>query len=158
MFKTLFVGVWVAVVLTATSMVSSGKLDSLMGGNGADGKPDIKVETAKLDPISVSLIRDGKVIGYLILETAFTYPAKSKAAKLPMNMIFQDAIVDLVFSDQEIDVDRLDKFDLEQFRKRLKERVDSQVGFDVVQSVMIQRIDYLTLKDVRDNKLRNFAE
>lgn len=158
MFKSLFVGIWVVVVLAATVLVSSGKLDAMLAGDGSGEKKQVALETAKLDPISVSMIRDGKVIGYLILETAFTYPAKGKAAKLPLNIIFQDAIVDLVFSDKEIDVDRLDKFDLGKFRKEVKAKVDAEVGFEVVQNVMIQRIDYLTLKDVRDNKLRNFTE
>ena len=158
MFKSLFVGIWVALILTTTSMVTSGQLGMLMGGGEKDDKRSVKLETAKLDPISVSMIRNGKVIGYLILETAFTYPAKGKAAKLPIKMIFQDAVVDLVFSDQKIDVDRLDKFDLASFRERLRKRVDTQLGFEAIHDVLIQRIDYLTLKDVRDNKLRNFTE
>ena len=158
MFKSLFIGIWVAGVLTATTLFSSGQLASLMGGGEDAKKFGGKVETVKLDPVSVSMIRQGKVIGYLILETAFIYNAKKEIAKLPLNVIFQDAMVDMVFSDSEIDVDRLDRFDLNGFRENLKMKINKQMGMETVFDVLVQRIDYLTTDDVRDNKLRNFTE
>ena len=154
MIKLIFVGTWVVIVLSASVFVSSGKHNELLGGGDGDGKPKVKVETLKMNPVSIALIREGRVKGYLVVEPAFTYTMESKKNDTPIGLFFQDALVNYLFNNDEIDTERLEKFDLVTFRQNLKKDVNKKLDGIAVEEVLIQRIDYLSIDEVRDNKLR----
>jgi len=154
MIKLIFVGTWVVIVLSASIFVFSGKHTELLGGGEEAGKVKAKVETLKMDPVSIALIREGKVKGYLVVEPAFTYTMEGKKTDVPIGLFFQDALVNYLFNNDEIDTERLEKFDLATFRTNLKNDVNANLDGIAIDEVLIQRIDYLSIDEVRDNKLR----
>ncbi|MEM7069736.1 MAG: hypothetical protein AAF478_12720 [Pseudomonadota bacterium] len=155
MFKFVFIGVWVVIVFSASIFVASGKHTEFLGGGGDGEKGQVPVETMKMLPMSVALIREGTVKGYLVVEPAFTYILENKKSKIPIDLYFQDALVNYLFNNEEIDVERLEKFDLIAFRERIKVGLNAELEGASIDEVLIQRIDYLSVQEVRDNKLRS---
>ena len=155
MVKVILIGIWVVVVFAASIFVASGKHTELLGGGDSSEKPIVKLETIKMDPMSVALIREGVVKGYLVVEPAFTYAMENKKSNLPIKLYFQDALVEYLFNNKEIDVERIEKFDLVGLRKKLKESLNAELQGASIHDVLIQRVDYLSVDQVRDNKLRS---
>ena len=150
MIKQLITGIWLVAVLSGTTLFASGKLFPADDGK----KKAEKIAHLNLEPISVALIRAGSVKGYLIVEPAMTYVAEGKKMTQPLDLLLQDAVVGVLYSNEEIDTDRLEKFDLEKFRTDLRDKLNTKLKKEMVREVLIKRIDYLTVDEIRDNKLR----
>ncbi len=150
MLKQIITGIWLVAVISGTTLFASGKLFPAGDGKGKHEK----LAHIDLEPISVALIRSGSVKGYLIVEPAMTYVAKGKKNTQPLDLLLQDAVVGTLYSNEEIDTDRLEKFDLDKFRIELREKLNAKLQAPTVREVLIKRIDYLTIEEIRDKKLR----
>ena len=137
-------------ILSGTTLFASGKLFPADAGK----KKAENVAHLDLEPIAVALIRSGSVKGYLIVEPAMTYVAKGKKLTQPLDLLLQDAVVSILYSNEEIDTDRLEKFDLDKFRTDLRDKLNAKLKADTIKEVLIKRIDYMTADEIRDNKLR----
>ncbi len=126
-----------------------------MMGSDEDGKAIAKIEVIEMQPVSVALIREGSVQGYIIVEPAFSYLYDiGKNSTIPLELVFQDALTSAVFNNDEVDVDRLDKLQLEGFRTNIKDRFNDRYGSDVLAEVFIRRVDFISVDAIRDRKLR----
>ncbi|MBL4891719.1 MAG: hypothetical protein JKX91_07830, partial [Rhizobiaceae bacterium] len=112
-------------------------------------------ETIKLETIVVPIVRSSAVQGYLILDSAYTVNIEvASSLTVPIEFVLRDIINGSIYGNSDIDIYRLERFDLEKFQKRVVEDINAKLGKKVVHNVMIQRLDFMTKEEIRDQQLR----
>ncbi|MEM8649724.1 MAG: hypothetical protein AAGF54_04280 [Pseudomonadota bacterium] len=111
-----------------------------------------KLEHISLQPLSIVLIRDNTVKGYILIEASFSVDSdKKKKLSVPIELIAQNAINSSILNDKKIDIERLDEFNIDEFQNRLKSYVNKKLDKMVVHDVLIQRIDFIKSNNVRSS-------
>ena len=114
-----------------------------------------KLEHVKLNPMSITIIRNSEIQGYVIIEAAFTISEEDKNnLSIPVEILLKDAINHSIFQNAELDINRLEKFDSTSIQKDIVVALNEKLGDGTIHDVLIQRIDFISTEDVRDNKLR----
>ena len=157
MFKFIILGVWVNITVAIAVLFSSGKASSLLGMEETKEGSKKNIETLVLPPISAALIRRNGVIGYFIIEVAFSHVVDKKNAGLPIEPIFRNAVISSLYANPDIDETQLEALNFEDLQQRIKNEVKEKAGDGLLETVLIQSIDYRTIEEIRDNKLRRLT-
>ena len=106
--------------------------------------------------MSVPIIRNNEVRGYILIEAVFTINPEV-ASKLPFPVEYQirDAVYETLFSDREIDIFQLDKLDTGREKEKIRETANAKFP-ELVGDIKIQYFDFLSKDEVRDMKMRRF--
>lgn len=153
MIKSLFAGLWVLSILSGSTYFFFQQASMKADGEHGDKAP--KTELMKLDTISVSMFHDESVRGYLVLDVTISLiTAVKKTKNVPVDVYLKSELIASILNDKNLDAMNLEKFDLATFRSKLVEDVNASLGFELVEEVLITKMDFLTIDDVRDMKLR----
>ncbi len=155
MVKFLLIGIWTCGLLSVSVFY-------FVSNQSAENQPVEKVgkyfgglDYVKLDPVSVTIIRDKEIRGYLIIEAVFTIKQSTKdKLSVPVEFLLQDIIIGTMHGNADIDIFRLERFDVESFRKNLLDKINAKVGDNTIYDILIQKIDFISKDDVRDLNLR----
>lgn len=158
MFKFIILAVWINLALSGAILFSSGKYKELMGGGDKGKTAEKSLVTTALPPISVALIRDSSVVGYLILEVAFRHAEAGKSGNIPFDILFRNAVVNSVYGNPRIDEAQLEHLDLDDLRSGILKAFNKKAGAGIVHDVLIQSVDYRSIEEIRDNKLRRLSQ
>lgn len=155
MIKLLATGIWVAMVLAGSVIL----FDDTKSDAGS-AKPELAdyfggFDYVKLEPISISIVRDNQVRGYLVLDVVFTVDGSEKfKPSVPLEYLLNDAILMSVYENNDLDIFRLEKFDLKKFQNKLLKDINDKLGESVVNEILIQKIEFISKDDVRDLQIR----
>lgn len=156
MIKPLLIGIWTAALLSGSAIFfgnQAANQDSSKDSNA--GSLFSQVEFVTIEPLSVAIIRENQVKGYLIVDAVFTMePGAREEFSIPVSYLLRDLITGSISRNKEIDIYRLDKFDLDSFQAKLKTDINTKMGDEKVRDVLIQQIDFFSNEDIRDNQLR----
>ena len=153
MIKTIMAGIWAAAVLSGSVWFfgqpapppNEEEMGEFFG----------LLETIKLETIVVPIVRSSAVQGYLILDSAYTINTEiASSLTVPIEFVLRDIINGSIYGNPDIDIYRLERFDLDKFQKRVVEDINVKLGKRVVHNVMIQRLDFMTKEEIRDQQLR----
>ena len=156
MFKTLFVAIWTAALLsgsawffgTTTEMTEAEKMESESGYFGG-------LEYVDLGTQNITMIRDNEIQGYLLLDVVFTISkAEIPTLSVPVEYLLRDMVIRETSENKDIDLYKLSNFDLDVFQKELGSKVNKKLGKETVHEVLVQKIDFLSVDAVRDLQLR----
>ncbi|MCF3639547.1 hypothetical protein LXM94_06150 [Rhizobium sp. TRM95111] len=144
MIKLIATGVWVCIVTLASvyfslQMAAAPKIDQ----EAADRQAALEVVNGNVSTIPV--IADGEVKGHFLAR--LTYVANRElAAKqaVPVAQMITDQLYSVLIGKKMIDVDNLQSFDLDLFRKTVKDGLNERFGEEVVADVLVEQIDYIT--------------
>ena len=152
MIKVLLAGIWSVALLSGSFYFFGGN----MADPGAEGGDQaVKLEHVKLETMSITIIRDNILQGYLILDVSFELDEKNrKVFSAPVELILMDAVNKNVFTDKQINIDRLDQFDFEDFKIKVKKTVNAKLGEAYANDVLIERLDFISYDEIREKKLR----
>jgi hypothetical protein len=147
MVKLLAAGLWAAMVALGASY---GAVTWKTGGTIAsvavakDGTSIEGLESHKLDPLTVPMIRDGKVAGYVLAKLAFTADAKSVHGMSvdPAAFVTDEAFRE-IYSNGQIDFSRLEKYDLARLSDTIKSNVNQRFGTALVHDILFVEINYV---------------
>lgn len=155
MFKSLFIGIWACAILAGSSW--------FFIGQPADEKSSPKepasyfggLDYVKLDPLTVTIIRNNEIRGYIIVDAVFTVKQSVQAqSSVPIKFILQDSIIESLHGNPSIDVFRLKKFDLPSFQELLVTNMNNKLGKKAIYEVLIQKLDFISKEDIRDLHMR----
>lgn len=145
-------GVWVcAVTLTSAYF---GVMWPRSGTPAADSK-DRHSQPADLTPvrtrmISVPVVAEGAIRGYVVAQFTFTAPAKlMKHLPIKPDLFVVDEAFQLIFSGKTIDFRHFRKQDLPALAKQITENVNQRLGMHVVEDVLVQELSYVPKDSVR---------
>jgi hypothetical protein len=155
MIKFLAVGIWTILLLSGSVY--------LFYGNKKTSQEELieksaylgKLEVVKLEPMSITIIRQNKLQGYVILDISFTIETSKKAKlSVPAELLLRDVVNSSVFGNTEIDINHLDRFDFKKFKEHVLKKIHNRFGKDYISDVLIERIDFINNDSIRDKKLR----
>jgi hypothetical protein len=148
MIKAVFLGLVAAAAAIAAEMAT----DQVVALREArpTATVDKNTEARKTHEINVPRIKDGAVKGYAVMLLSYTVDLKAlKTAAMAPDSILVDEAFRYVYSDDTIDFDHLDRFDLPKMSKAVARAVNARVKADVVIDVGVQEFTYAPLSDTR---------
>lgn len=157
MIKMLFAGAWVAALLTGSVMFFSSSNSSTQEGHEKGGESAFfgGLDYIKLDPMSISLVRDNAVRGYLLLSAAYTIDSSAAAdLSVPLDFVLKDVILTSIHQNETLDVFKLSGFDTVQFQDQLETDINEKLGRKIVHEVLVLKLEFISIEDVRDMQLR----
>lgn len=145
MSRIFLIGLWVCVV---TLLSAYGAAWWLVNGGVANPDADPTwegLQYVKTEPINVPMIRDGKLMGYSVLELVFTADStRLKEAPVPPDLFVTDEAFRTIYGDDSIDLDHIQRYDLKAFADGIRQRVNVRLKSDTLQEVLVDQISYFS--------------
>jgi hypothetical protein len=149
MVKLLVIGI---TVLLATL---GGSYGALLFSADTHGEPVKKVEVmqqVKLDPISVPVVRGGKIGGYVLVRSAFTASeAELKTGKDMLTLYFTEALFKTIYEEPAFDFTAMKPVQLDAFRKRVLASANGRLGQEKITDAAFESLNFLTAEEVRSH-------
>jgi hypothetical protein len=145
MIKLLIAGVWICLVTFASAYF-------VANWQAQAGAPEPKkpepffegIEYHNLAPITVPMINNGVVQGYVVARLTFTSETKV-LHQFPGDV--QPFLVDETFralyEDGKIDMRNIQKYDMASLLKTVKKNVNERLGLDLVKDVLVTELNYV---------------
>jgi hypothetical protein len=154
--KVIASGVWVCLVTLAASYAA---VSWKASHRAPDSEPDKKVtgavEYIKPRQISVPIIVDGALQGYVVAQFVFTLNAHVlKRLSVETQAFLHDEAFRAIYAGEAIDFRRLKKQDLSALSKKIAENVNKRFEADLVREVLIQELSYVPKDQVRGGPRR----
>lgn len=149
MIKFLLVGIWgMAVALGAAWGTSYWQAHRTAGAAHAKGHGGL--ETVKPKSMTVPVIVDGAITGYVVVQLVFTVEKEAvKTISGGVESFLVDEAFRAIYSAELFDPRRARKADLVTMAGQLREAVNKRFGSHLVQDVLIQEMSYVAKDDVR---------
>lgn len=150
MLKYIFVGVWVcAVTLGSTYGVMYWKAQKQQAA-AHPTETKVVLEQIKTKTISVPLVLNGTVQGYVLAQFTFTIEA-SVLDSLPVkpDLYLVDEAFRLIYAGEAIDFRTLRKPDVAALGRLIKDAVNKRLGTELVKEVFVQELNYLPKEQFR---------
>lgn len=145
MIKLIIVGVWAVVVALGSSYAAI----SMSGGSEeavAEDQSDYYagLDYRSTDAITVPMISDKKLQGYIIARFVYTIDGKvaEKLAVPPEPFVLDEAFRRL-YASENFDFDNPQRYDLTALTTVIKTSVNERYGKELVHEVLIEQFDYI---------------
>ncbi|MFY9657983.1 MAG: hypothetical protein WAK01_15625 [Methylocystis sp.] len=146
MIRLILMGVW-AISITVGSGYAFHHLHRLHE-NSAGGGPAAALETHKTREINIPKIRNGAIQGYAVTQLSYVVDsAVEKKAGLPSEVFVADETFRLIYDDESIDFNRLEKVNLSQLAHSLVKNVNVRLRAEVVKDIAFQEFTFLPFSE-----------
>ncbi len=153
MIKLIATGIWVCAI-TLASVYFSMKMAAAPSAEDDAAALRAQQEQVPGRVVTLPVISDGEMKGYFLTNISYTANKEALAKiTLPVSEILTDELYTLLVGNNLIDITKAKSFDLEEFRKTVKEGMNRRLGGDVITDVLIEQIDYLAKSDIHPNKI-----
>ena len=152
MIKLVAVGLWVCAVTLASGFAAvswqAGRLPQPEGASLFGG-----LSTVKTRLISVPIIAEGAVQGYVVTQLVFAVESSIlKRLAIKPDLIIVDEAIRTIYAGDGIDFRHLTKQDLPLLAKTLAGNVNTRVGAKLVEEVLIEELNYIAKDQVRTGR------
>jgi len=142
---------WVLVVLGISTWFFS--MDRLPAPPSS-GK-DVNEELAEIGQMSVPMVRDREIRGYLLLTVGVGIDSGKKSkSNVPIDIVARDAIIQTIYNNPDIDVFQLDKLDLVKLKADIVANINAgaKEGEQIATNVYLNEIYFIPIEDIRARK------
>lgn len=147
MIKTTIVGLWVCAVTIAAGYFGT----TWQAEKHNDDETSLaKMTQVKVRPLSVPVVKEGKVSGYIVAQ--FSYIAKAETVKqltVSPEAFLLDAAYKGLYTGKEFDLAKLDKNSWSGLAKTVKEQVNARYGSEVLHDVLLEDFGFVAAGSVR---------
>lgn len=149
MIKLVAVGLWICAVTLASGFAAvSWKTGALPEPAGVGLFEDLV--TVKTRLISVPVIADGEVQGYVVTQLAFAVDASLlKRLSVKPDLILVDEAIKTIYAGGDIDFRRMTRQDLPALTRELAESANARFGARLVHEVFVKELNYVPKDQVR---------
>jgi flagellar basal body-associated protein FliL len=150
MIRYLLIGVWACVVTAGAAYGTATYL------SGAEPEKPITeafggIDYVKLEPLSVPVIRDGEVIGYVVTRIVYAIDtATQKKLGVAPDPFIADETFRTVYAKDPVNPRKPEKYDLETLAATIRKNVNARFKAEVVRDVLIQQFDFVDRTQLRD--------
>lgn len=108
------------------------------------------VETVRTRMISVPVVADGAIHGYVMAQFTFTVDSKiMKHLSVKPDLFLLDEAFKTIYAGETVDFRQFKKQDLPSLSKQIGEGVNQRLGVALVNDVLIQELNYIAKEHVR---------
>jgi hypothetical protein len=152
MIKMLVSGVWVCVVTLASAYAAFTWQTSARSEHGSKVFGS-GLETVRTRMISVPVIIDGAIQGYVMAQLIFTIDSKTlKDMPIKPDIYLLDEAFKTIYGEGTIDFRQAKKADLGALSKKIADSANKRFGSRLVEDVLIQEMNYLSKDAVREGR------
>jgi hypothetical protein len=150
MIKPILTGVWVCAATMGAAYLGAAWQRPAVVTEQKDHGSSSDLTPVRTRMISVPVVADGGIRGYVVAQFAFTAPAKlMKQMPVKPDLYVLDEAFQLIFSGEMIDFRQFKKQDLPSLGKTIVENVNKRLGMRVVEDVLVQELNYVPKDSVR---------
>jgi hypothetical protein len=152
MIKSILIGVWVcAATMIAAYLGASWQKPAVAATEKPEHSPHSKDLTlVRTRMISVPVVADGAIRGYVVAQFAFTASASHmKHMSVKPDLYVLDEAFQLIFSGEMIDFRHFKKQDLPALGRKIVENVNKRLGARVIEDVLVQELNYVPKDKIR---------
>lgn len=149
MIRLVIIGVWVCAVTLASSYGAAYWAAGANFGKAED--PYLPgLEYKRVPTITVPMIIDGQIKGYVIAKLVFTADAGTlkKLSVDPVVFVVNDAFGE-IYTNGRVEAGKISKYNLKDMTDRIKDKVNARLNGPVVQEILIDGINYIDKNDIR---------
>lgn len=148
MIKQLLMGLWICAVTLGG--IYAADFIVVEGGSGTKVGP---TEYVTNEPMTVPVITNGSVEGYVIAKLIFSADSESlKHWGDKLKLIFSDSAFRIIYAGERERVYSQKRQDLDNMVEEIKARTNDAVGSEVIQNVLVEYLNYVSLDQVRCNR------
>jgi hypothetical protein len=156
MIKTIAIGIWACLVALASAYIAA----TWQSGTPVEiamapsGEVTIEgVEYRRPNAITVPMISDGRLTGYVVAKIVFTANAHDlHDFPLDPQPFVLDEAFRLIYTDGKVEFDRMSKYNLDDITNGIKANVNSRLGFNLIHDVLIEELNYVDKESVRPQR------
>ncbi|MBY6240595.1 flagellar basal body-associated protein FliL [Methylosinus sp. Sm6] len=158
MLRLLLIGIWTCSV-TLASTYGAAYWKAHRAGPAPEAQAE-KLEVRKVKPISVPIISEGQLKGYISAEFSYVVVAPEKShggghgggeaegAGLDPDSYVMDEAFRRIYADNKLDFRHIEKFDLNAFTHELTRRVNDRLGFALVRETLVKSFAFVPKDDI----------
>ncbi|GEO85229.1 MULTISPECIES: hypothetical protein [Alphaproteobacteria] len=149
MVKILAAGLWVCLVALGAVYFSVHMATAPAEVSEEDARK-AKLELVRGEAITVPMIADGSVSGYFLGRVSFMMDKeKIKGVELPLTELMTDELFTLLIGNKMVDISNMAAFDVVAFKEKVKTDINTHLGDNFIDEVLVEQLDYLSKDDVR---------
>ena len=152
MIKTVAIGVWACIVALASSYAAA---TWTSGGSVAIERHEAKLEGLEYRrpaAITVPMISDGRLRGYVVARIVFTADANAlREFPIDPQAFVIDEAFRRIYTEGRVEFDQMSKYNLNDITGAIKTNVNARLGFDLVQDVLIDELNYVNKDDLKSS-------
>ena len=100
--------------------------------------------------ISVPMIKDGSVQGYVVAQFVYTIDAATlKRLSVPPEVFLLDEAFRTIYSDTSLDFQHLEKYDINKLTRNLIQQVNTKLKGDLIKDVLVDEFNYISKQDAQ---------
>jgi len=150
MIKPILIGIWISGV---TLGACYGALMWQAGQTKTEGKQEKffgKLEQVKTKMISVPIVSDAAIQGYVIAQFAFTAEAEilKKLSVQPETFLLDEAFK-IIFAGDVLQFKTMTKGDLVKIAKQIADNVNTRLGTELIHEVLVQELNFVPKEQAR---------
>jgi hypothetical protein len=150
MVKFVIVGVWACVI--ALGAVYGSVWMATRPAPDPAAAEKAQQQYVKGESINIPVLANDQVTGYFLTKISFMMDKdKAKDLKIPLTELTTDELFSLLVGNKMIDISHIANFNLPAFRDDIKKNMNTRLGGDYVDSVLVEQLDYLSKDEVRAN-------
>jgi predicted DNA binding CopG/RHH family protein len=147
MIKLVLTGVWVCAITLASVYFTVHSATA--PAPAPDDSKQSQLELVKGETITVPVVKDGAVAGYFLGKMSFMMNKEMiKNVSLPLTEMTTDELFTLLVGNKMIDVTNMKAFDPQAFRDLIKKNINSHLGGEYIDQVMLEQMDYISKEEV----------
>jgi hypothetical protein len=149
MIKLVLSGIWVCLV-TLLSTYAAVSWHAAQVTKADAPKVFANLESVKTKMISVPVVAEGAIHGYVIAQFVYTVDGEvMKRLSVKPDVFVQDEAFRVIYGGQNVDFRHFRKQDLPGLAKQITAGVNKRLGVDVIHDVLVQELNYLDKSEVR---------
>jgi hypothetical protein len=146
MIRLIFMGVWAILITVGSGYAFNHIRESPQSSNASASA--VVLEARKTKEINVPKIRNGAVQGYAVVQLSYVVDAASeRKTGLPSDVFVADEVFRILYDDETIDFNRLQKSDLNGLARSLVRSVNVRLRADVVKDIAFQEFTFLPFSE-----------
>jgi hypothetical protein len=147
MGKTFLIGVWACCVTLAATFGAA--YWRATPAKGAQGQHEEATQTRLLKPVTVPVIIDGALKGYVSAEFNIVMVAHdAHGGGVDPESFFIDEAFRLIYADAKTDFAHLQKADLAALTKQLTANINQRLGKAVVKETLVKSVTFVAREDI----------
>ena len=150
MVKTVGLGVWAIVIaLIAGYMAATWNTGATVDMVRAEVAPS-GLETRHPAAITVPMISEGKLRGYVVAKVVFTADAAAlRDAPIDPQPFVTDEAFRHIYTDGKVEFDHLAKYNLDKITGDIRDAVNKRLGTDLIKDVLIEELNYVDAEQLK---------
>jgi hypothetical protein len=144
MLKTVGLGIWAIVIaLIAGYFAATWNTGATVDKVRAEAAPS-GLEYRHPSAITVPMISDGKLRGYVVAKVVFTADAAAlRDSPIDPQPFVVDEAFRHIYTDGKVEFDHLSKYNLDEITGAIKDAVNKRLGTDLINDVLVEEMNYV---------------